>query len=143
MRPVAANCVLASLAFVTCAQAVLLINSTCQPRNRCEFGNLPGYWREDEWPQWQVVDACCRLEDLVGRTLNLPANLSHDQTVRASILIFGDSVERITLHDLCEFAILAVDAVFLSCQTIRSPFCSIIQSTESLEMYLYIYLVPC
>jgi len=76
----------------------------CPPRNQCDFGRLPGFWRDNEWPQWQVVDSCCRLEDLVGRSLSSPANFSHDDSVKASILIFGDSVERITLHDLCEFA---------------------------------------
>ncbi len=75
----------------------------CPPRNQCDFGRLPGFWREDEWPQWQVVDSCCRLEDLVGRSLRSPANFSHDDGVKASVLIFGDSVERITLHDLCRF----------------------------------------
>ncbi|CAL5219581.1 g1441 [Coccomyxa viridis] len=74
----------------------------CPPRNQCDFGRLPGFWREDEWPQWQVVDSCCRLEDLVGRSLRSPANFSHDDGVKASVLIFGDSVERITLHDLCK-----------------------------------------
>ena len=76
----------------------------CPPRNQCDFGRIPGFWRDNEWPQWQVVDSCCRLEDLVGRSLSSPANFSHDDSVKASILIFGDSVERITLHDLCEFA---------------------------------------
>lgn len=77
-------------------------STNCPPRNQCDFGRLPGFWREDKLPQWQVVDSCCRLEDLVGRSLSSPANYSHDEGVKASILIFGDSVERITLHDLCK-----------------------------------------
>ena len=87
-----------------CITRVLALSSStnCPPRNQCDFGRLPGFWRDDEWPQWQVVDSCCRLEDLVGRSLSSPANYSHDEGVKASILIFGDSVERITLHDLCK-----------------------------------------
>ena len=91
------------LILLSVTSVLALSHSTaCPPRNQCEFGRLPGFWRDDEWPQWQVVDSCCRLEDLVGRSLSSPANFSHDGEVKASVLIFGDSVERITLHDLCK-----------------------------------------
>ena len=74
----------------------------CPSRKSCDFGNLPGYWRDNEWPQWQLVDECCQLEDLISRSLAHPANFTYDEHVGASVLIFGDSVERYTLHDLCE-----------------------------------------
>ena len=74
----------------------------CRSRKTCDYGNLPGYWRDNEWPQWQLVDECCQLEDLISRSLAHPANFTYDVSVEASVLIFGDSVERYTLHDLCE-----------------------------------------
>ena len=74
----------------------------CRSRKICDFGNLPGYWRDNEWPQWQLVDERCQLEDLISRSLAHPANFTYDESVEASVLIFGDSVERYTLHDLCE-----------------------------------------
>lgn len=141
MRGVAALCVYSSLASVTCAEAVFPNNSTCPPRNRCEFGKLPGYWREDEWPQWQVVDACCRLKDLVGRSLSSPATFSHDEGVRARILIFGDSVDRITLHDLCGFAIPRTECNTPECSNYMLPSLQYQLSTASQAMHLYIYLV--
>ncbi len=73
-------------------------------RKSCDFGNLPGYWRDNECPQWQLVDECCQLEDLISKSLAHPANFSYDEYVQASVLIFGDSVERYTLHDLCELS---------------------------------------
>ena len=48
------------------------------------------------------MDECCRLEDLISKLLAHPANFTYDEHVEASVLIFGDSVERFTLHDLCE-----------------------------------------
>lgn len=78
--------------------------SVCRNRRSCAFGGLPGLWREDESPQWQTLDPCCQLQDLVGITQQAPAayNSTHDEDTAVRVLIFGDSVERITLHDLCD-----------------------------------------
>lgn len=77
---------------------------TCRDKGACDFGIFPGLWREQGEPQWQVINLCCQLRDLVGDALRAPAdwNSTHDEKPAVSILIFGDSVERIALHDLCE-----------------------------------------
>ena len=87
---------------LACLRGVLSNDVVCRSRESCDFGNIPGYWRDNEWPQWQAVDECCRLEDLISKLLAHPANFTYDEHVEASVLIFGDSVERFTLHDLCE-----------------------------------------
>ena len=87
---------------LACLLGVSSSDIICRSRKSCDFGNLPGYWRDNEWPQWQTVDECCQLEDLISKTLAHPANFTYDEYVEASVLIFGDSVERYTLHDLCE-----------------------------------------
>ena len=86
---------------LTCLWATSPSSATCPPRETCDFGSLPGYWRENETPPWQLVDTCCQLDDVVRRSFTSPASLAHVGHAKASILIFGDSVERITLHDLC------------------------------------------
>ena len=78
--------------------------STCRDRGMCDFGVLPGLWKEQGAPQWQLVNRCCQLRDLVGEALRATAdwNSTHDGNPTVRILIFGDSVERIALHDMCE-----------------------------------------
>lgn len=135
--------VLASVARVL---AVSPSSTNCPPRNQCDFGRLPGFWRDNEWPQWQVVDSCCRLEDLVGRSLSSPANFSHGGSVKASILIFGDSVERITLHDLCEFAdpalvyLLSVVRAYNLHGPLDTAWCWLMLLTQSLVPSLFVTL---
>lgn len=108
------------IASLACVGAVSPSGTICQPRESCDFGIIPGYWRDNEWPQWQVVDACCRLEDLVGRSLTSPATFSNDEGWKTSVLIFGDSVERITLHDLCKLHFLSCHCLPYNLQ--ESPF---------------------
>jgi hypothetical protein len=76
----------------------------CDSRSICDYGVLPGVWKEQGTPQWELVSQCCKLRDLVGEALQAPAdwNSTHDGEPAVRILIFGDSVERITLHDLCD-----------------------------------------
>jgi hypothetical protein len=79
-------------------------SAACPARRDCQFGELPGYYNAGS--AWQVVGAssCCSLADHVGAALAAPLGTSNSSATAAevSVLIFGDSVERITLHDVCE-----------------------------------------
>ncbi len=86
------------------ASAAVSDATTLECQNDCDYGILPGLWRDQGKPQWQLVSQCCQLRDLVGEARHAPAdwNSTEDEDPAVRILIFGDSVERITLHDLCD-----------------------------------------
>ncbi|KAK9866804.1 hypothetical protein WJX84_006515 [Apatococcus fuscideae] len=74
---------------------------------RCEFGELPGRWTGNP-PVWQPLDTGCQLQEFLEPLLTKaaqpadplsPAALSSSRKTR--ILIFGDSVDRMTVNDTC------------------------------------------
>ena len=65
----------------------------------CDYGLLPGFYRDN---RWQAVDSACPLEGYVEVALKAQPSTHNISGYDVSVLIFGDSVERITLHDLCE-----------------------------------------
>ncbi|KAK9817542.1 hypothetical protein WJX74_002185 [Apatococcus lobatus] len=85
---------------------LVVLQTASTGASRCEFGELPGRWTGNP-PVWQPVDAACRLQDhLQGLIANTaqpsdgPAPAGQAQR-KLHILIFGDSVDRMTVNDTC------------------------------------------
>ncbi len=77
--------------------------AACAGALRCEYGELPGRWTGNP-PVWQPVDASCHLQDhlqlLLAKAAE-PVDPSSPSSSKLHILVFGDSVDRMTVNDTC------------------------------------------
>ncbi len=91
---------------VVCSSTVTCLDS-CEtqslPRKpACQYGTLPGRWIQgDLGAGWNVYEPTCQLQNLLGGP-SLPVRQIGAPGSEAGILLFGDSVDRFIIRDVCQ-----------------------------------------
>ena len=91
---------------VVYGQFIDCLNS-CEPeviprRPFCQYGTLPGRWLKGDFGEgWNVYSPECQLQNFLGSP-GPPELEPGDVGEEVGILLFGDSVDRFVVRDICD-----------------------------------------
>ncbi len=75
--------------------------STSPRKVKCQYGTLPGRWlKGDLGDGWNVYNPECQLQNYLGSPSG-PEEFLETLGDEAGILLFGDSVDRYMVNDIC------------------------------------------